>query len=335
MPSPISGLLQTIIALRQLQMQQAAQELQREQLGISRQNSQLGAQQGFQSMLQGLDQPTSMMPFAGQYAQTTGLSQPNVETMIQHTPAASATTRSRSMQSGAQQLGGSQDVAGATQLISGQTPSETENDKLMKRILGETSDYYSTLTPEQRQGFHKGVLQRVTTGQDVGSAAASAAQEDFFSRANKETKDRIVAIGKGLLPSGSEDEQMRLGWARYRQEEKQLLDMADFRRMQLAASESEARQRLDAAAFKELDDLIKASSGLLEFGVRSSSTLTPEGMADFRQKYNAMNEQIRRIAPDIYGPKGSHPIQDLPKGTMPGATGFFDFLNARIQQSTR
>jgi transcription initiation factor TFIID subunit TAF12 len=83
MPTPISEVVRTIVSLRQLQLQEAAQQL-------ARQQGQVSAQSSFSSMLPGLDDPNALLPHLSQFAQTTGLPEDVLQTIVQHTPASSS-----------------------------------------------------------------------------------------------------------------------------------------------------------------------------------------------------------------------------------------------------
>jgi hypothetical protein len=239
------------------------------------------------------------------------------------------------VQSGARQLGGSQDVAAATTELTGMTPGSTARDKLYASLFGGTSDYYSNLTPEQQQGFHQGVLQQVATGQDVGSAAMSAATADFMQRAPKETRDQIIEIGKGLAPSASETSQLQLGYARYRLDMRNIESSLAFEDIRTRAALMAAQNAMDKGAFKETNDLLDKKAALVESWTKNAGqgTLTPAGMEEFKGLVNSYNAQLRAAAPSVYGPQGSVPLQDFPKeGGAPAASDFGQFLKSKFQQ---
>jgi hypothetical protein len=66
MPSNIQGLIQTIIGLRDLQLREAAQDLQRRQ-------QQVGAIGQFQSLAQQTSDPSQLSSIIPQFSQTTGV----------------------------------------------------------------------------------------------------------------------------------------------------------------------------------------------------------------------------------------------------------------------
>lgn len=324
MPVNIQGLVQTIVSLRQLQLTQAAQELARRQQQASGITS-------FQNLAQNTANPSSLASLLPQFSQTYGVGQDVLGGILSGTPPTQATTRGAAVASGARQLGGSQDVAAATTELTGQTPGSAARDRLMASIFGGTGDYYSSLPPESQRGFQEGVLQQVATGQDIGSAAMSSATADFMKRAPQATKDRIIEIGRGLAPSAPEAVQQQLGWANYRLNMRTSEMQLAQEELRIRGSLAQAQAQLDKGAFQEVNNLIDKRSELLQKMASSSATMTDYGVQAYVDQFNAYNEQLRAAAPQIYGPQGSHPLQDLPKGATAGATGFAPFLGAYLQ----
>lgn len=324
MPINIQGMVQTIVSLRQLQLQQAAQELARHQQQASGITS-------FQNIAQNTADPSSLSALLPQFSQTYGVGQDVLGGILAGTPPAGATTRSAALASGAKQLGGSQDVAAATTELTGMTPGQAARDKLMGSIFGGTGDYYSSLPAESQKGFQEGVLQQLTTGQDVGSAAMSSATADFMQRAPKPIRDQIVEIGHGLAPSAPEAVQQQLGWANYRLQQRTSEMQLAQEELRIRGSLAQAQASLDKGAFQEVNNLIDKRSELLQKMSSTSATMTDYGVQAYVDQFNAYNQQLRAAAPEIYGPQGSHPLQDLPKGATAGATGFVPFLGAYLQ----
>lgn len=324
MPVNIQGLVQTIVSLRQLQLQQAAQDLARRQQQASGITS-------FQNVAQNTADPSQLSSLLPQFSQTYGVGQDVLGGILAGTPPSQAATRSRAVESGAKQLGGSQDVAAATAELSGLTPGAAARDRLMASIFGGTGDYYSGLPAESQRGFQEGVLQQVTTGQDIGSAAMSSAAADFMKRAPQATKDRIVEIGRGLAPSAPEAVQQQLGWANYRLSQRTNEMQLALEELRVRGSLTQAQSQLDKGAFQEVNDLIDKRSELLQKMSSTSATMTDYGVQAYVDQFNAYNQQLRAAAPEIYGPQGTHPLQDLPKGATAGARGFPEFLGAYLQ----
>jgi hypothetical protein len=324
MPTPISEVVRTIVSLRQLQLQEAAQQLARHQGEVS-------AQSSFSSMLPGLDDPNALLPHLSQFAQTTGLPEDVLQTIVQHTPASSSTTKSRAVQTGAAELGGGADQTSALVDLTGLTPGVYATDQLRRQLSQGASEYYGSLRPAERDAFHAGVLQNIATGQDVGTAATSTAVADFMNRASPEVKDQIIKIGKGLAPSASEDAQLQLGFANYRNNMRATEANIANESLRTQAALAEARAKLSGKAFDDANTLLEKRDALLQNMVKTSATLTPAGVQTLSETINAYNEQLRRIAPDIYGPSGTVPLSDFPKNTLPGMTGVGEFLKLQMQ----
>lgn len=324
MPTQISDLVRTIVSLRQLQLQEAAQEL------AKRQQQQV-AQNSFSSMLPGLDDPNAVLPHLDQFSQTTGLPQDVLQTLVEHTPASATTTKSRAVQTGAQQLGGQADQSAALQDLTGLTQGGYAADQLRGSLMRGAADHYSSLQPGERDALHAGVLQGIATGQDVGAAATSAAVADFMGRASPQVKDHIVQIGKGLAPSASEDAQLQLGFARYRNDMRRDEAMIANESLRTQAALMEARTKLNGKAFDDAQQILQKRDALLQSWTKSSGTMTPAGVQSFGETINAYNEQLRQLAPGIYGPGGTVPLADWPKNTQPGMSGIGEFLKLQAQ----
>lgn len=332
---PLAGMIQTIVALRKLQLDEAAQQLQAQQIGISQGNLELAQSQrplntiaALQGVLGNTTNPGSFSPYAPQFAEQAGVDPAMINQFIGQTPAKTETTRAAAVQRGAARTDLSRPASYAA--LTGSGEGELTKDSLLAAIFGQTGDYYSSMQPEAREGFNKGVLQRLGTGQSLGEAAMDVAAEDFFKTATKETKDQIIAVGKGLAPSASEDAQIRLGWANYRLGRDRFTNDAAMDDLKTRASLQNARAQLDAKAFEEVNQLIMHRSELLTNMARNSATMTAEGIRSFADQLNAFNAQIRNAAPSIYGPQGTNPMADIPVDATLGATGFSDYLRARL-----
>lgn len=343
---PLAGMIQTIVALRRLQLDEAAQQLQQKQIAISQGNLDLAMSQrplntigALQGVLANTDNPSAFAPYAPQFAGQAGVSPDMISQFIQHTPAAATTTRSRAVQSGAAKAGGSLDQPAAYAAVAGATQGDLARDQLLSSIFGQAGDYYSSLTPEQKSPFVQGVLQRTATGQSMSEAAQDLAARDFFDRADQPTKDQIIKVGKGLAPSASEDAQIQLGWGNLRLGRDRMASDAALDTLKTKAALANAQGQLDAKAFEEVNQLITHRSELLTNMARNSATMTPEGIRSFAQQLNAFNAQIRNAAPQIYGTyrdtqgnmiRGSSYLEDIPLDATLSATGFSDYLRARL-----
>lgn len=321
----VQQLISMIVSLRQLQLQQAAQDLQRKQLGLT-------AQGGLREQLSGMEDPNQMMAHIPELEEQTGLSPMMLSTIIGQTPPATATTRAGAARRGMQQVGGALDPTIATREMTGALPGQLAEDDFMKSIVGGAEDYLMSLPPERRQPLYAGFLSRQATGMDVGSATRAAATADFFGSAPQDVKDRAVAIGAGLAPSASEDLQRELGWAGYRAQQRASEMGLALERLRIKASLDAAGQTTTGQAFRELNDLIQQRSELLTNMVRNSATMTPEGKASFVDQINAFNQQIRMLAPQVYGKGAPYEMQDMPKDATAGTTGLWQYFKQWLQQ---
>lgn len=328
MPTSTAELVRTIVSLKQLQLQEAAQKL-------AQQQGQVSATSQFTGMLPGLDDPSSILPHLQQFSQTTGLDPATLQTLVEHTPAASATTRSRAVQTGAAAMSPDQtagvDQSAALTDITGLTPGAYASDQLRSQLTRGAAEHYHGLTPGERVGFHSGVLQQIATGQDVGAAATSQAMADFMGRASQEVKDQIAKIGKGLAPSASEDAQLQLGFANYRNQMRQTEGMLANESLRTQAALMAARSQLNGKAFDDANTLLEKRDALLQFMTKNSGTLTPAGVQTHAQSINAYNAQLRAVAPGIFGAGGAVPLADFPANTTPGMTGIGEFLKLQMQ----
>lgn len=324
MPTPISELVRTIVSLRQLQLQEAAQQL-------AKQQGQVSAQGQFAGMLPGLDDPSALQPHLDQFAASTGLPVDTLQTLISHTPAAAATTRSRIDQTAAAGMtpGQTQD-AGMTD-ITGLTPGSYAADQLRKQLVSGAAHHYSTLSPGEQQGFHSGVLQQLATGQDVGAAASSQAVADFMQNATPEVRDQIVKIGKGIAPSASESAQLQLGFANYRNQMRATEANISNENLRTQAALMGAKASLSGKAFDDANTLLEKRDALLQFMTSKSAALTPAGVQSHAQTINSYNAQLRALAPGVFGPQGMVPLADFPANTTPGMTGIGEFLKLQAQ----
>lgn len=302
MPSSVQDLIRTIATLKQLQLSEQAQALAREQLGVSKSSQQNQSLMGFQNLLQGSANPGELGSIVPEFTGSTGLSEGALSTIAQNTA--------------------SQLPRGAVKL-----PGEIAEDNLKRLLYGHTTQYLNELSPEDRQPIVASTLQHIASGQDVGSAATSAAMADFFQRAPKETRDQIIAIGKGLAPSASDDAQIRLGWAKYRADVQQATASLANDTLRTQAALQTAASQMDAQSFKVANDLVEQRSKLLENMARGSATATSEGIRANAEQLNAFNEQLRQAAPGIFGKGGTHPLSDFKPDQTANAAGFLPFLS--------
>lgn len=333
----IQGLIQTIVSLRQLQLQEAAQELQRQQVGISQGNLALAQSQrplntiaALQGVLGHTDNPAAFSSYAPQFAQMGGVGTDMMQNIISHTPAAAATTRDRAVQIGAGQVDLSRPAAFSA--LTGAGEGDLARDNLFAKMFGDTGDYYSSLPSDRKNPFVQGVLQKVGTGQSLTDAAKDVATSDYISHADKATRDLIAKIGLGQAPDASTDAQLRLGYERFRLDQRQFEFGAQMDELKLRAAAENSKHMLDAKAFEEVNNIIAHRSELLTNFMRNNPTMTPEGRRSYIEQLNAFNAQMRNAAPKIYGKGGTNEIADFPMDTDVSASGLFEFMRGRLRQ---
>lgn len=335
MPTPISQMIQTIVALRDLQLREAAQQLTARQLGISEDSSHSENISRFQNLIQGVADPSSLLPYTDQFTRQTGLTPEAVRALITRTPPAAATTTSSALASGAAQLGGSQDVAAATRTLTGMTPGEAATDRLRSDMFGAAGQHYQTLPQEQRDQLSQDIIQGAASGQDVGSAAISHITKDFVDRQPQGVRDFIVKVGKGLAPSAEQDAQLQLGWAGFRAQTRYQESQIAMETLRTNAAIAEAQTKLSGKAFDDANNLLTHRDAALQTYLKNSATMTDVGRKTAAQTINSYNEQLRRIAPAIFGPQGTVPLSDFgvsdTSGETPGATGVAPFLSQYLK----
>lgn len=338
--SPAAGInqiVQTIVALKDLQLRSAAQDLARQQFGLQQQEfglradqmdvaSREAAQSGFQN-LQGLirntDQPSALLPFVSEFANRIGVSPQSIATIIQHTPPTTETTRGAAVAKGAEQLGGTADVAAANQALVGVLPGQLAQDALSAKLFTGAGGYLSALSQPEQQQFFSGVATRVATGLTPGQAAIDQA----ISNLPRPQLHQIALVGHGLAPSASDQEQARLGWAAHQIQQSQLASTSAIESLRTQAMISEAQARLGTERSSHVADLLKERDKIYQQLTTGGITLTPEGRAVGAASFNHYNELLRQTAPEMFGPKGTSPLQDVkPEGNLGITSGFVDFL---------
>lgn len=311
-------LVQMIVSLRGLQLQEAAQQLQREQMGIA------GTSE-FQNMLGGSMNPEQFSPYVSNFTDRTGLPADVLQTMIAQTPPKVETTRGGAAARGAQAAGQSLDLPTATTALTGMTPGQIPQDALSGILARGAADYYGAMSPQEQKGLHDAVLTKLGTGMDVGSATFAAAQEHFF-KSNPSEAARAVEIGRGLAPNASETMQSQLGFANLRAQMRYQEGMLANETLRTQLALREGKSKLDGAAFTAADQLLEKRDALLQYLGKNSATVTKEGMQTFIEQLNGYNQQLRTIAPGVFGPGGSAPLADFPKGGSVGAQGLSEAI---------
>ena len=328
MSSPISGLIQTIVSLKEIQQRDAAAKLAREQFGLQEQEfglNQAKAQESTIAMLQDLahnvtDQ-SQLEPLIGPLAKHTGLTEDAVSKVLHSTPSSVATTTAAAVQSGAKQLAGSADVPAAQAALNAQ-PGALALDELHHQIFSGAGGYLDELktkNPKAYQDFNAQVAMKTGTGMSLGDAMIDSAVQNL----SQSERNQLVRIGKGLAPSASETEQLRVAWAGKRLEQRQLDQMAANEDFHNSLALSEARTKLSGEGFKTVNELLKEKRTAVQDFIKGGPTLTEQGIEQQRATINGINAQLRAIAPDIFGPGGTAEAKDLKPGETPGSTSMF------------
>lgn len=315
MPSKISDLVQTIVQLREIQNRERAQKLAEQMAPFQQSLAQAQALGGLQNISQGMRNPSALQPFSGQLAPA-GTSGEILSTIFGETAPSVATTRGAAVAAGRNNPAASQlDQHAAQQELTGthETPASQFSDKMFTEAMS----HLDTLPPDQQQQMILGFLQRQATGQDLTSAAL----DRVFTELTPEEQKLALKVKQGTALSAAEQAQLALGYTNAKTSYLQVVSQsaADGARAQAALAEVQARYGQAKAGV--VNDVLFKRDALLQNLLKSSATQTPEGKVLTNQQINAYNEQLRSLAPDVYGPNGRVPLVDIPIGSTVGTTG--------------
>jgi len=338
--SPTQQLFKTIFTVRELRQRDEAAQLAREQFGLEQARFGLqkaqdvrtagtAQEQGLaalQAIRQNVTNPDVLMPHVGAFANMIGSTPEAVTSILQGTPTSEATTRNVAVASGAQQLGGAMDKEAAAAAITGQNLGANALSGLHEQVFTGAQHFLSTLPPDQQQQFSQRVLERVGSGMQPAEATADA----LFQQAPKADQVRAMQIAKGLAPNDGTviqqsiaNRQLALDFS------KQAFDES-ARTLQLDIMKQEAAARLhgkDPETLKKINDLLNEYDQAQTEFTKSSATLTKPGIILKGQLLNAIVDQLQRLSPEQFGPKGSTPLQKLNPGESPATTsGFLQFM---------
>lgn len=332
--SSIRDMVQMLVSLKELQLRQSAQDLATQQFGLQQQQnvtqtaaSQTGMLGSFQQLLQGMSNPAAMLPYVSEMAKRTGFSPDAMQTMIQGTPASVAAT-----QGAATQAANAPGPNGEPGLLNAQTAArlaqEYDQSKLLRGIFGTAQQALNSMHPEQAHAFGQGVLQKEATGQSVEDAVMS----QRFAELTPDVQKQAVLVGKRLIPGASEDAQARLGVAH--------LNLAQ-RQQDLEAAKASLEYKAQIAALegkggvtdKHTLELLKDRNNIMNEMQKGSSTANELGTEAFRSQFNAINDELRRLHPDIYGKGASQELRDLPKGSTTTSSPFMQMFQSSPLQS--
>lgn len=346
--SPTSQLVQTIFNLRELQQRDEAQRLARQQFGLSQEQfglqkqvsgANIAATQESQvsqlaQLLQQTQHPEAMLEHVPELAQKTGYSEGLLKTLVQNVKPSVETTKAGVVSQGAAAAGPDLAQAAAYGSIAGQQPGQLSQDDLHKVLIGEAKQVYGSLPADKKAAFDQGVLQMNATGQHPGEAAVDIAMSHLPPQELK----LAAQIGAQLAPGASQDAQLKLGWANYRLQSRQLADESAKWQSQITAGLQEAQMRAKPEQLSKINEILQTLVKHEQDGTQNASTFTPFGKTLHNATTNALLEQLRQAAPDIYGridPKtgkpigGPIPLPDVPLENDAAARSVFQYFMKR------
>lgn len=323
MTSPIQGMIQTILTIKQIQNQDAARALAERQFGLSEASTTEQVTSGLRALASSLPDPKVLLPHVQQLADRTGLPGDLLTDIFSNAAPSVDTTRSAAVARGARSAGTSLDQPAASVAITGQTPGGLQSDALQEILQRGAQDYYNTLTPERQQGFNAAVLTRVGKGQTMGEAL----QDELFAALPEDQQQEAIKIGKGLAPSADSVIQGRLGAARLKLEENSQAAESAARQLQLQIAQTEADARLTGTEHDKVINILKAISDQQEFMARNSGTFTPEGQVQQNAALNSFYAELRKIAPSV-----GAIFEDLPLDKTVTATSPFGAFMQKVRQ---
>jgi hypothetical protein len=334
-PSPTGQLVQTIFNLRQLQQRDEAQKLAREQFGL--QQSEFGQNQAsaqeaqvaqLTQILQNTQDPQALMQHIPELSQKTGYSEGLLKTLMQNVKPSTETTRAGAVSRGVAAAGGAIDQPAAYSTLVGQQPGQLSADTYQKTLMDAAKEIYSTLPADQKAAFDQGVAQKAATGQHPGEAAIDIA----LSHLPKQQLTLAAQIGANLVPGASQDAQLKLGYSQLRVQQQEIIAQSADREAAIMAGLREAQMKAKPEQTNKIVEILSQLRQAQSEALNNASTYTKIGKTINNATMNALLEQLRQIAPDIYGrvdPKtgkpvgGPIPLPDIPLDADFGATGAF------------
>ena len=322
----IQKMVSTIVALKDLQFRQRAQDLAEKEFGLRQGMSQEEGTSMLQDVLQHSKNPEALLPFVNEFAGRSGLSPDLVTTLIKQTPPATATTVAGKVAAGAPSVDNNTTASVA---LTGKTPdalgAELEQNDLFKNLFGGANSFLNGMSPEDRKQFNASVLQKQATGESLRQAAEDSA----YLGLPDAMKQQMIKIGAGLAPSAPQDAQIRLGWAQYRLDMYRDKSEAEARDMQkeIMLAEYRAKYGKDNPRVAQiLTDIQKIQQEAESHGAEVSKF----GTAVMRARYNSAVRELQQLAPDVYGPQGSVPFPVWTEGEklVPSAFSMFMSHNA-------
>lgn len=336
MTSPVQGLIGTIFKLQELRQRDEAAQLAREQfgleqvrVGLSQQQMAEGGIQLAQSIAENVKDPLQFLQHVPVLSQLSGAPKEVLTSILQGTPPSAATTRNAAVARGAQQQGGALDSEAYSAAVTGQNLGALEKSGLDASLLGGAKTLLGQMDPAARATLDKAILHRNATGQDLKSASLDA----MFDHAPQAVKNQAMQIGLGMAPDANSQLQARLGFQRLALETSAQAFEEQKGTLQMDIMRAEARAKLanDPERGARVDKLLHDYDQSIQDWTRNSATLTPQGQVLKAQAVNGLADQLINTAPEIFGPKGTTPLQHIKPGESAAATsGFLKFFSKQL-----
>jgi len=319
--SPVQELVRTLFLVKNYQQQQAAAELDRQRFGLQQEQfglqagatheNQVGALQGILSQMQ---HPEELLKHKAELAKNTGFSEDLISTLIQNQAPSTETTRAGAVNRGAKVAGSKFDEAATAMATTGQTPGALQGDALHGLMSDQAQRFLSSQPADKQLAFGARVAEKLGSGMTPGQATLDA----LVDHLTPEEKMQAVKVGKGLAPSASEEDQVRLGYLNAAIQRRHLEAEDALREADLRIQQNAAKNTLSGKAFETANQLLIKRDELLQ-ALMKQNTLTPEGKASTAAQINAYNKQLKALAPDTF-----KDLPDLPadKTNTAQGTGF-------------
>jgi hypothetical protein len=332
-----ADLIQTIVSLRRLQQADEAAQLAREQFGLQQQEfgfqrdttqeNLLGQVQELAGKVADKQALYNLVPFM---ARRTGADESQIRDLIKASPTSEATTKAQVVQRGVAKLGESLDTQAGAVATTGQTLGGLGNDQVQTLLSNAARNWYSTQTPAQQAAIDS----EIGTRRLLGTTKAELINDQMYASLPPTLQRQATLIGAQLMPGANQDQQNRLGVAQLQLQRDNFLSESAAREVQLRIAAEEAKSKLDKSRQTAFQEVMKNLSDFETSEVKNASSLTPAGQYRYNATINAYYEQLRHIAPEIFGQKdpvtgqiigGTIRVPDLPlTGQGLGATGMFN-----------
>lgn len=307
MTAPVSGsqgLIQTILTIKQLQSQEEAQRLAREQLGLSRSEFELRQASTGAQLLGSLGQLASalpdakkLLPHVASIAKRTGLDEATLNTIFSEAVPASDVTKAGVLQRGVAKAGGALEEPTAFANLAGVQPGQLELDDMNKLIFQGAHQWLSNLPDDKKKVFNARVATKLGSGMNLGDAL----NEEIMMNAPAEIQQQAAMIGARLAPSADAIVQGRLGAGNLALQTRLGEIDGAYKQAQVNVAMEEAKARFKAQPDKlqAATEVIKAISDLQQFQIKNSATLTPEGQEQQNATLNGLIDRLNQIDPEL------------------------------------